>query len=391
MANKNKKNKTAAQKVQSAVDSAVARLVSNGSGGGTRRRGNRRSGNGQVGMAVGSNTVSGNPTFNGTGNVVVSNTEFIVDVRTTFASPLTYDVNPGSVTTFPWLSRVAQNFELFRFRRLEFHYSPACPTTTQGTLVMAFDYDASDAPPATKQQILAYAGANRSNLWSRATVALKCPSSWSYVGNLNGPINPSNTDIKLYDVAKTYIGTYNIVTPDVMVGEISVSYTVELAKPNWEIPITGSAYVTISGSNKTNLFGTSMPLYGDLPIKTYNNNVVGVNQQGLVEFPKSGSYVLEVKFSFASTTSPPSLFGASGLLRVEQASERPEFDTDYPDAVVLDAGWGYAGSDVTSWCYVSLYVDTTSGNWIRFMTGSFVATAVALYSMRFMSYKKILN
>jgi len=53
-------------------------------------------------------------------------------------------INPASKVTFPWLSTIANSFETYKFRRLEFKYIPRCSTASVGTILMAPDYDAAD-------------------------------------------------------------------------------------------------------------------------------------------------------------------------------------------------------------------------------------------------------
>jgi hypothetical protein len=62
-------------------------------------------------------------------------------------TPFTLDqpLNPCNNILFPWLSKVATNFDMFIVRQLQISYVPACATTTAGQLTMAFDYDPTDA------------------------------------------------------------------------------------------------------------------------------------------------------------------------------------------------------------------------------------------------------
>lgn len=393
MANKTKQNKTKAQLVQSVVDSIASRARVPGNN--TKKRRNRKQGGGggQTGIAIGGSITTGGPTFvsGAGGNVVVSNQEFISDV--TNDSPITgFDVNPGSAVAFPWLSKVAQNFEMYRFRRLEFKYQPACPTTTQGIVVMAFDYDASDAIPVSKQQMSSYAGAMRSNVWASCSMSLKCPNSWSYVGNLNGQINPLETDIKLYDVAKAYFGVFNGLNNN-MIGEVFVSYTVELSKPNWEVPITSSGFIGFSGSTLNNLFGTGQTIVGDVPVKVLNvNSIPGSVPTGVLEFPRKGTFLLEVVVGYTSTSIPASWYGSSGMLKLEYSNSPLEPSIDYPDVPAGDVTGNFGGSGVLSHVMFSLYLDTSLGKFVRIMVPAWAAlSTLVLYRMRLAYYKKTIE
>lgn len=109
--------------------------------------------------------------YSGLDHYRVKHTEYIEDI---FGS-VNFDIrglriNPAEPSTFPWLSRIAPNFEQYRFRSLKFHLKPQCGTTTPGSLIMAIDYDPSDDPPLDKAEILQYEGATRSAAWNQCSV-----------------------------------------------------------------------------------------------------------------------------------------------------------------------------------------------------------------------------
>lgn len=64
-----------------------------------------------------------------------------------------YRLNPASTATFPWLSTIAQAFETYRFRKLQFCYKPRCASTIDGAVIMAPDYDAADASPISEREL----------------------------------------------------------------------------------------------------------------------------------------------------------------------------------------------------------------------------------------------
>lgn len=66
----------------------------------------------------------------------------------------TYVINPGSSTTFPWLSSIAHNFDQWKpngiavvFKTLTSTYAAS---QSLGTVILATDYDVTDAPYADK-------------------------------------------------------------------------------------------------------------------------------------------------------------------------------------------------------------------------------------------------
>lgn len=55
---------------------------------------------------------------------------------------------------FPWLSNIAINFDQYRFKRLTFHFKPAVPTITPGTVYLYIDPDVYDPQPLTPAALM---------------------------------------------------------------------------------------------------------------------------------------------------------------------------------------------------------------------------------------------
>jgi hypothetical protein len=144
-------------------------------------------------------------------------------------------INPGQAGTFPWLSKVAQNFESYRFKKLKIVYETEAPSSLGGTLVLALDYDASDPVPATKQQMLAYRGSVRSAPWTEcchSSIGEDLHKQKSYF--VRPGSQPVNTDVKMYDVANLFVATQGVTTGSAVCGELYVEYDVELMTPIYE-------------------------------------------------------------------------------------------------------------------------------------------------------------
>jgi len=77
--------------------------------------------------------------------ITVSHTEKIGVVNASILNTNhKFIINPRRQLSFPWLSRLAQAFDMYRVLKMSVSYKPTCPTTTRGELVMAFDYDPTD-------------------------------------------------------------------------------------------------------------------------------------------------------------------------------------------------------------------------------------------------------
>jgi len=174
------------------------------------------------------------------GDCTVSHREYIKDIVAGTGTPSVFSVeqlscNPGQAGTFPWLSSLAQNFESYRFEKLKFDYETEAATSLGGTLVMALDYDASDASPQSKQIMMAYRGSVRSAPWTEC-----CHSSDREDLNKQksyyvrpGP-QPVNTDIKMYDTGILFVASQGVSTASSTLGELYVEYTVRLMTPLYQ-------------------------------------------------------------------------------------------------------------------------------------------------------------
>lgn len=224
----------------------------------------------------------------------MSHTEFVKDVN----APLIHEVGPVVTIALnsangelcPWLSRVALGYELYRFRRLEFTYTPTCSTTRGGMIVMAVDYDATDAPPANKQAISGYDGSVRSNIWAKLTLRAKPMAGWYYTGMGGVTSNPAGTDKKLYDLGNFYLGVYNH-DHSGAVGELAVSYDVEFMKPDYTAAVGFSEFIYPTQPSFELIGGTTQAQNGQNVFSIINNGP----GSAILEAHIAGDYLLTLE------------------------------------------------------------------------------------------------
>lgn len=189
--------------------------------------------------------------INNNGNVTrVSHREFISDISSNSSAfaTTTLAINPGNSTAFPWLSAIAANYESYTFKRLAYRYVPLCPTSTQGRITMAIDYDARDSIPTSKAVLSQYQGAVASPVWQQglyvstpANLTKFCKQRY-----VSGPTVPTNSDVKTYHVGLFTIATSNTPANLTQLGELWVEYEVEFQTPQ-------IATVTTSANNPEKL------------------------------------------------------------------------------------------------------------------------------------------
>jgi len=175
----------------------------------------------------------------------VTHREYIADV---FTSPTagsfnidTYAVNPGMYKTFPWLSPIAQCFQEYEIKGLVFMFKSNSgdalnsTNTALGSVCMAAQYNPLDTNFNSKGDML-------NSMWSaegkpsgNLMLPIECdpsqnPFAVHYVRS--GDIADSSLNIQNYDLCKVSIATVGMQGTSVNIGELWVSYDIELRKPS---------------------------------------------------------------------------------------------------------------------------------------------------------------
>lgn len=185
------------------------------------------------------------------GVITISHREYISDV---YAPALengapdafgvsTFQINPGLEKTFPWLSQLAANYEEYTLKQCIFTFRStvsdfAAVSGQVGQIVMATQYNAASDPFTDKRTMMEYDAAMSCKTSETLLHGVECDPA-----KLSGPkgrfvrSNPVEVsqDINQYDHAQ-----FNIAVADApavyagqSMGELWVSYTIELRKPRF--------------------------------------------------------------------------------------------------------------------------------------------------------------
>ena len=272
------------------------------------------------------------PSFNGsgdeTGSILVSKKEYICDIYGPGESfnVQSFELNPGLESTFPWLSQIAQNYDEYDFKQLMFTYRSTTTdigTTSNGqcgTCIMATNYNAAAPPFGDKVVMMEYDAAMSCKLTESMRHGIECDpnklsgSEGKYVRN-----NPVvlNQDLKTYDHGLFQLGIANspgsgTVPPlggfyNQSVGELWVSYTVELRKPKFYasrgLGISEDIYVSNTGESILQPMGNLLTL-----LSGQQNNINCQITQPFanwttITFPASYAGFIEIKFCMEGITS----------------------------------------------------------------------------------------
>jgi len=233
--------------------------------------------------ANGTTVRTGKPRMNTlkSGNMVVTHREYLSDINVTttgFDLQFKFGINPGNSALFPWLSQVAQRFELYSFRYLRVIYEPQTSTTSVGTLMLAIDYDASDPAPTSKTQMMSYKNAVRSPFWfacthdSASADLHRLKTNYILVGE-----PPLQSDIKTFDIGNLWVAVQSDSSSlPFSAGELYVEYSVELITPQINPDtlsslVIGGPFATMS---ITNPMGTAPTVYGPLSVQVFTDDGV---------------------------------------------------------------------------------------------------------------------
>ncbi len=196
----------------------------------------------------------------GNGGIRVRHREYIQDVSGSVAySVSSFPLNPGMAATFPWLSTMAQLYESYRFHALRFLYETQKSASTNGSILMGVDFDAADAAPANKQQLMSFEGAVRSGVWQECAFSAK-PQSLHKFGpeKFNRSTSLSaNQDIKTYDAGNLFVATKDCADATA-IGELYVEYDVEFKTPQINASgVLGGSFVNSTGVASATPMGTA--------------------------------------------------------------------------------------------------------------------------------------
>jgi len=232
--------------------------------------------------------------------------EYIVDIAGSVSFAATsFAVNPGQSSTFPWLSKEAILFEKYKILRLEFYYRPqvsAYATNGQtGKVMLSFDFDASDAPPASKQQVEDTHPHSDGMPYEEVLLTIDpkdCSLQDSYFVRPGGL--PGSSDIKTYDAGVLTVSTIGT-NSSANIGELRVRYAIALQDPVLENFVSAPLNYHVSNFQSTSAESSGAATVAKtLALATTVTNGVGAsNASGVITLPV-GNYLIIGMVNIAS-------------------------------------------------------------------------------------------
>jgi len=239
--------------------------------------------------------------------MVIEESEFVAAV-TVANQPnfnnVAFPINPGQASLFPWLSTIAKQFEKYQFEKLAFVFkkevSEFATAGQTGKVMMMVDFDASDAPPVTKQQ-MEDTDPHNDAMPSQTFSLILDPVDmvpWNLDARYIRPGGlPGAADIKTYDLGNLNVATQGI-TANSEVGELHVVYKVRLIKPILENLAGAPANNQVSWfrSNAAQTFTTATPTTSLNANIASGNGLAIVNTAGSF-VPPAGNYLIDFGIS----------------------------------------------------------------------------------------------
>lgn len=173
--------------------------------------------------------------------MTIRHKEFVATISgsTGFSVQRFFLLQPGDTNTFPWLSGVASKFQQYRVKGMIFHYVPTSGYAVSGSnpaigsVMLQTSYRANDNAPSTKIEMLNEYWASEGAPSEAFCHPIECspkenPFVTHYVRNRPVPVSDSPM---LYDLGVTYVATQGMPATGNAVGDLWVTYEIELVKP----------------------------------------------------------------------------------------------------------------------------------------------------------------
>ncbi len=183
---------------------------------------------------------SGVPTMHKTDKSVrISHKEFLGDITgSTGFQNRVFTIQPGSSTTFPWLSNIACMFQSYKFRGLCFEFVSMSAdalnsvNTALGTVIMATQYNSAMPDFLNKAEMEQYEFTCTTRPSRSLIHAVECDPNLQVMDHLytrTGAL-PNGQDVQFYDWGKFQLATVGMQAA-ATIGELWVTYDVEFFKP----------------------------------------------------------------------------------------------------------------------------------------------------------------
>lgn len=321
------------------------------------------------------------PAMHNTGqSITIRHKEFLTEVKgsTTFQLQRFFMLQPGDSNTFPWLNGIAAKFQQYRIKGMVFHYVPTSGYAVSGTnpaigsVMMQTTYRANDNAPVSKVEMLNEYWASEAAPTESFCHPIECspnenPFSVHYVRTL--PVPTADSPL-MYDLGKTFIATSGMPATGNVVGDLWVTYEIELSKP----VVTSSVSVDSVYSYITSTSPTTGSWFAATVYSGIMDMFAGANT---ITFPDGivGSFLIMIRIVPSTVFTAIDLSGAPTLTNCI-AGPVDSTGTTYNRSVIVAATSANSGYYVTS-VVIKSPADRAS---VVFPNGTWSGTAAYTYA-----------
>lgn len=208
------------------------------------------------------------------GGIIIEHEEYVDDLSASTLAENNYrwNLNPGNLSLFPWLSKIARGYENYRFEEVELRLRPFAATTATGNSMLAHDPDASDSFPSNMRGMSAFEHKQQPLYGKEAfhipkkNLNMMGPNKFvSTSANLDGVAFPLADQAALGDKVKDSGSIFikvGVSSIDASFAALWIKYRVKLYAPTAEE--SGSASYQLVGASSSDLGSTSAYTYGSL-------------------------------------------------------------------------------------------------------------------------------
>lgn len=202
----------------------------------------------------------------GLGSLRIKHREFVGDIATGASTGVfsnnVYPINAGLSNTFPFLSTLATNYDQYIFHGLVFEFVSTTAGTASGAMgsvVLSADYNPNATPYQNKHVMENSGYAVSTRLDGSAMYGIECakseiPNQGYMVRNSSNVVDKASYDMGTFQIATAPSSGF---TASSVVGELWVTYDVELRRPSLSPNRFGYARFTRSSVGSTTPLGTS--------------------------------------------------------------------------------------------------------------------------------------
>lgn len=288
------------------------------------------------------------------GSVVVVHKEYLGNITGSIQfENSSFELNPGLVGTFPWLSQIAQNYEEYSFEQLMFTYTSLLSDSTAsgviGSIIMTTNYNAGQPDFTNTSDMLNNIGTISARPIDGPIIhGIECddtknvlPSYYIRAGSV-----PAGQDIKTYDMGRFQLATEGMPVDDQLQGQLWVSYRITLRKPKiWTAAGKGIQQflykfrpADLNEQRQSTLFGTvgKVDSANNLDLKLNNTYANSVPEAQIVFPPTIVQGIFEIIITFMNPRDVNGNYPNSPALQPDwilsnMAMAVPQGNALYPD------------------------------------------------------------